>query len=150
VDPAEHLELIAQEIVDLAPRAHVQHAAREVRTTDRDLLADAGTHADEPDEVDVAQAEVIEQPDRVRGVQRHRRRLGHIVVGVADAPVVEQHDLMPVDETARQVSVVLVTECAPAAHAQDRVAAAQYLVIHAVTVDDGAGHRCTPRTRGRR
>ncbi len=82
VDPAEHFELVTQEVVDLAPGAHVEHAAGEVRTADRDFLADAGAHADETHQVHVAQAQVIEQADRVVGVQFHGRGHAEVVARI--------------------------------------------------------------------
>ena len=140
VDPAEHLELFAQEIVHLAPRPRVEHAAGEVGALDRDLLRHAGAHADQTDEVNLLQAEMIEQPDGVIRVQRHGGRHGQVVTGIADAAVIEQDHLVAVDESARQMVMVLVAEGAPAAHAQHRVALTEHLVVHVVAVDVGDGH----------
>ncbi len=140
MDPAEHLELVAQEVIDLAPGAHVEHAAGEVRPADRDFLADAGAHADEAHQVHVAQAQVIEQADRVVGVQLHGRGHAEVVTGLANAAVVEQDHLVALGQAARQVMVVVVAERAPAAHAQHRIAFPQHFVIHVVAVDAGDGH----------
>ena len=124
VHPAEHLELVAQEVVDLAPGAGVQHRAREVGPADRDLLADAGAHADQADQVHVLQAEVIEQADRVGGMQRHRRGHAEVVGRIADAAIVEDDDLVAIGEPAREMPVVVVAERAPAAHAEHGLALA--------------------------
>ena len=144
VDPAEHLELVAQEVVDLAPGAHVQHAAGEVRSADGDLLAYARAHADQAHQVDVAEAQVIEQPDRVVGVQLHRGRHGEVVARVADAAVVEQDHLVAIDQAAGEVPVVFVAERAPAAHAEHGLSLAEDFVVHRMVVDrrDGHGFAC--------
>jgi hypothetical protein len=90
--------------------------------------------------VHVAQAQVIEQADRVAGVQLHGRGHAEVVPGFPDAAVVEQDHLVALGETAGQVMVVIVAEGAPATHAQHRVALTQHFVIHVVAVDAGNGH----------
>ena len=140
VHGAEHVELIAKETVHFAPCARVEHAACEIRSTHRDLLRHAGAHADEADQVHVAKTQVIEQPDRIVGVQGHRRGDGRIVARLADAPIIENDHLIAFGQAAREVVVIVATKTAPTAHAQHRIALTDHFVVHVVVVDACNGH----------
>ena len=83
---------------------------------------------------------MIEQANRVCGVQCHRRWHARIVARFADTAIVEDHDLITIGEAACQMMVVIVAEGSPATHAEHGVALTEYLVVHVVIVDASDGH----------
>ncbi len=79
VHVAQHFHLVREERVGLRPGAHVDHRADEIRPRDGDLLADAGAEPDQPDEMHVLPAEMIEQAGDIAGMCSSVGATGHVV-----------------------------------------------------------------------
>ena len=92
----------------------------------------------------IGKAQMLQQPGRIIGVKAHAGGDCQVVVGLADAAMIEDHDLIVVSEAARQMIMRAMAVRAPPPHQQQRRPFAMDLVVHLVVVDRRDRHDWLP------
>ncbi len=149
VHVAEEFELVAQRLINEGPRAGHEERSNEFGPGNRQLLADAGAHTDQPDNMNSFPFEVVEKRGSISCQELHRHRLRRIVGRRSHAAVVPDDDLVVLSNVAWRVVEATVTEASPSAHTENFVAVvvAVHLVVEGDVVSLEQGHENFPRGR---